>query len=200
MTKLEDLLNYKLTLDKETNEDILINILNKFDAELTNFSIEDFKNSKIGKSLMLLSEKKNKALQNKALSLIDKMKNALKNEKAKESKQEIIKNDKANTNTTKSDKNFKENYKATLSSLNEKESIPIRKNVKVLLFDALLQKEECSYDKLQYIKEFTKKIEETLYINLFMGDDKGGKYLQRAKSIVFNLGVSDYINIIKERN
>lgn len=194
MSKLEDLLTYKLTLDKETNEDIVISILNKFDSEFALFSIEDFKNSKIGKSLKILSEKENKELQKKANELIEKMKNALKNEKNKENKSEnTAKNEKVNTSASKNDKTFKDNYKTTLISLNDKESLPIRKNVKVLIFDALLQKEDCSYDKLQYIKEFTKKIDETLYINLFSSDDKGAKYLQRAKSIVFNLGVSSFL-------
>ena len=68
------------------------------------------------------------------------------------------------------------------------------------LFDPAVHKHLLSADKLQYIKEFSKKIEETLYINLFSGEDKGAKYLQRAKSIVFNLGVSLFANIIKERN
>lgn len=66
---------------------------------------------------------------------------------------------------------------------------PSRKTVKILLFDALLTKGECVLDKLHYVKSITESIEKSLFEELYSKDDKPTNYLQRAKSIVFNLGV-----------
>jgi hypothetical protein len=60
MSKLDDLIIYKASLDKETNEDKIISILNKLKLEFSDFTIDDFLKSKIGKTLKVISDLKNK--------------------------------------------------------------------------------------------------------------------------------------------
>jgi DNA-directed RNA polymerase subunit M/transcription elongation factor TFIIS len=186
---IESLIEYKLKLEKEENSEILLSVIQKLDAELSNYSIEDMTNSKIGKALKVLSEEsKHEEIKKKCVVIMNNMRTMLKKDKAKEEKKEVSPK---KGNVKDENKNYKEDYKKVLKEISNSEAVGIRKNVKILLFDALIHKEQCSLGKLNYIKEFSKKIEETLYIHLYSSSDKGGKYLQRAKSIVFNLGKGD---------
>lgn len=195
MSKLDDLIIYKESLDKENNEDKIITILKKLKTEFAEFTIDDFLKSKIGKTLKVINEVKNKEVVTLSNFLMEQMKKVLKKEKEKVIEIEEMKKQSPVKKPALDDnkKNFKDNYKKVLNELVQNESISIRKNVKQLLFDSFIQKEECSIDKLHYISVFSRKIDDTLFMNLYTSEDKGAKYLQRAKNIVFNLGVRYYI-------
>ena len=55
---IESLIEYKLKLEKEENSEILLSVIQKLDTELSNYSIEDMTNSKIGKASLYISNKK----------------------------------------------------------------------------------------------------------------------------------------------
>ena len=83
MSKLDDLIIYKESLDKENNEDKIITILKKLKTEFAEFTIDDFLKSKIGKTLKVINEVKNKEVVTLSNFLMEQMKKVLIKEKEK---------------------------------------------------------------------------------------------------------------------
>lgn len=225
-SKLEELIELKNKLSKETDNDILLNLLNKFELNIESYSLDNFVNSKIGKTLKIINNKEDKTLKNKSLELINKMKNLLKKTKEKSCSNSTLNNaddinKKINMSSPEKSRNnpinneFKTNNasdkKNTLKEFNkesynecykkiQKELIindnSQRTKVRNLLFDALVSKEECNNDKLLYIKNITICVENCIFDKLYSHLDKGSKYIQRSQSIFFNLKVISILIIL----
>lgn len=161
-----------------------------------------------------LTKNKDKSVSNKANKLIDKWKKLIKKPNSEETDQKDESMSNANTlvstnkngvtSKTKGElsKNFKELNKSVLDKLTNSSDPPIRNSVRKILYEAFVNKEETDGNfkniicllihiilELQLIKykNLSQEIEQTIYNNLFKAEDKGSKYISRAKAIASNL-------------
>lgn len=204
-----ELIELREAIEKNRNSsELLDSVLNKFKTQISKYCIEDFVASKIGKPLKELSvvDNMNKETKKIILDIMNLMKKAGKrvrdceiNNGKEHSKKESNTNGTAKESINSNDldaklndpnylKDFNDRYKKTLETLKLKEN-PMRTNIRVLLFDALLGNKKIT-ESLNFIKTMTDLIEKNIFDKLNSNDDKSAKYISRAKSIVFNLGVS----------
>lgn len=206
---VDELIELREAIEKNRNSsELLDSVLNKFKTQISKYCIEDFVASKIGKPLKELSviDNMNKETKKIIVEIMNLMKKAAKrasenemNNGKDQSKKEPNSNgaSKENNNSNELDaklndpnyiKDFNERYKKTLESLKLKENL-MRTNIRLLLFDALLGNKKIT-ESLNFIKTMTDLIEKSIFEKLNSNDDKSAKYISRAKSIAFNLGVS----------
>lgn len=74
-----------------------------------------------------------------------------------------------------------------LDSLVNTSHASIRNVVKKIIYEALVNKEELDSNSLLKMRDLSIDIETSVYTYLFKPDDKGAKYLARAKAIASNL-------------
>jgi hypothetical protein len=109
---------------------------------------------------------------------------------------QVNNSDKKTKEKTEEDKKtYKLAFKKNLELLKISQDLR-RSNARSLLFESIADKEN-DFQKLGFLSTFTNLIDNSVYEKLFSETDKGGKYLSRIKSIVFNLGVSNIILFIK---
>lgn len=204
--KVQELLTFRDEIEKSKDDnDILEVLLKKYYDIFDKYSIDDCIVSKIGKTLKeLLSisdiNNDNKEIVNDFITKIKNKVNLLKSNKTIEDNKENkdrennkekkdIKNNKEqhHNKEPKNSMEFKQAYKKQLESLKSLDD-PKRNNCRGLLFESLVVEKDTSIEKLCYIKTVTELIENAIFDNLFNHSEKGA-YLQRVKSIVFNLGV-----------
>ena len=201
---VEELINYRDELEKDQDSIFKIKVLDKLSDNFDKYSLDDFMNSKIGKSLKQISSVKEEGLSKKSLMLMEKMKKCQRKEKlsaettvidkdnTKKEKESLRKTSENSDKTKKKfseteKKSYLENVKKATETL--KTTDPMRNNVRKLIFNELLKQEECDFQQIGFIRNFTELIDESLHDQLYDLDDKGAKYLSRCKSIVFNLSV-----------
>lgn len=188
----EEIIEIKKNIESNEDDCDTIAVMLKRLGEVK-VSYEDLSMTKIGKTLMKLTKNKDKSVSELASKLIEKWKKEVKKPENKE------KSEKKGENKKK-EENYKESYLKVHQMIKSKDEEQTRKSFKLLLFDALINKQniECKFfifltyfsdSKLLQIKDIATEIEEKMYEHLHSKDDKGAKYFNKAKSIVSNIHV-----------